>query len=135
MSSAGREGERVRGVIVGHGDMPRGLVDAVRRIAGEAADGLEAVTNDGKGPDVLRRDVDAAAGEGPAIVFVDLQSGSCGLAAAYACRGSARRAVICGVNLPMLLDFVFHRELAMDALVVRLVEGGRAAIRVAGASS
>jgi mannose/fructose-specific phosphotransferase system component IIA len=81
MSSAGNEGQRVRGVIVGHGDMPRGLVDAVRRIAGEAADGLEAVTNDGKGPDALRRDVDEAAGDGPAIVFVDLQSGSCGLAA------------------------------------------------------
>ena len=135
MSSAGSERERVRGVIVGHGDMPRGLVDAVRRIAGEAAEGLVAVSNDAKGPEALRREVDAAAGEGRAIVFVDLQSGSCGLAAAYACRGSAHRAVICGVNLPMLLDFVFHRELAMDALVVRLVEGGRAAIRVAAASS
>ncbi len=124
----------VRGVIVGHGDMPRGLVDAVRRIAGDAADALQAVTNDAKAPDVLRRDLDAAAGEGPTIVFVDLQAGSCGTAAAYACRGSARRAVICGVNLPMLLDFVFHRELSMDALVARLVESGRAAIRAAPAS-
>jgi mannose/fructose-specific phosphotransferase system component IIA len=129
------EQPRVRGVIVGHGDMPRGLVDAVRRIAGEAAAGLEAVTNEGKGPDVLRKDVDAAAGEGPAIVFVDLQTGSCGAAAAYACRGDQHRAVICGVNLPMLLDFVFHRELALDALVKRLVESGRAAIRVAPSAS
>ena len=125
----------VRGVIVGHGDMPRGLVDAVRRIAGDAAEGLEAVSNDAKSPDVLRRELDAAAGDGLAIVFVDLQAGSCGTAAAYACRGSARRAVICGVNLPMLLDFVFHREVAMDALVPRLVESGRAAIRAAPASS
>jgi mannose/fructose-specific phosphotransferase system component IIA len=122
---------RVRGVIVGHGDMPQGLVDAVRRIAGGAASALEAVSNDGKGPELLRRDVDAAAGEGPTIVFVDLQSGSCGAAASYACRGDRGRAVICGVNLPMLLDFVFHRELALDALVARLVESGRAAIRAA----
>jgi mannose/fructose-specific phosphotransferase system component IIA len=121
----------VRGVIVGHGEMPRGLVDAVRRIAGDAADFLEAVSNDGKGPDVLRGAVDAAAGQGPAIVFVDLQTGSCGAAAAYACRGAGRRAVISGVNLPMLLDFVFHRELALDALVTRLIESGRAAIKVA----
>jgi mannose/fructose-specific phosphotransferase system component IIA len=126
---------KVRGVVVGHGDMPRGLVDAVRRIAGEAAIGLAAVSNEGKGPDVLRSEVDAAAGPGPAIVFVDLQSGSCGLAAAYACRGCVGRAVISGVNLPMLLDFVFHRELALEALVAKVVDAGRAAIRAAPASS
>jgi mannose/fructose-specific phosphotransferase system component IIA len=126
------EQELVRGVVVGHGDMPRGLVDAVLRIAGGAATGLAAVSNQGKGPDVLRREVDQAAGPGPAIVFVDIQTGSCGAAAAYACRGCAgRRAVISGVNLPMLLDFVFHRGLSLDALVARLVDGGRAAIRAA----
>ena len=116
--------------------MPRGLVDAVRRIAGDKASGLAFVTNEGKGPDVLRNEVDAAAGDGPAVVFVDIQTGSCGLAAAYACRGCAgRRTVISGVNLPMLLDFVFHRDMSLDDLVSRLVDGGRAAIRVAPAAS
>jgi mannose/fructose-specific phosphotransferase system component IIA len=114
--------------------MPRGLVDAVRRIAGDAAAGLAAVSNEGKGPEALRSEVDAAAGPGPAVVFVDIQSGSCGLAAAYACRGCVGRAVISGVNLPMLLDFVFHRDLSLEALVARLVDGGRAAIQAAGAS-
>jgi mannose/fructose-specific phosphotransferase system component IIA len=128
------EQELVRGIVVGHGDMPRGLVDAVRRIAGEKVAGLAAVSNEGKGPEVLRAEVDAAAGAGPSIVFVDIQSGSCGVAAAYACRGCVGRAVISGVNLPMLLDFVFHRELALDALVARLVDGGRAAIRAAPAA-
>ncbi|MEQ1857062.1 MAG: hypothetical protein ABL963_11345 [Longimicrobiales bacterium] len=133
MSEPGTTNEKttVRGVIVGHGDMAQGLVDAVRRIAGEAANALQAVSNEGKGPEVLRRDVDSAAGEGPTIVFVDLQTGSCGAAAAYACRGDRSRAVICGVNLPMLLDFVFHRDLALDPLATRLVENGRAAIRIA----
>ncbi len=128
------EQEMVRGVVVGHGDMPSGLVDAVKRIAGDKATGLTAVSNEGKGPDVLRAEVDAAAGPGNSIVFVDIQSGSCGLAAAYACRGCTDRAVISGVNLPMLLDFVFHRQLALDALVTRLVEGGRAAIPAATAA-
>jgi mannose/fructose-specific phosphotransferase system component IIA len=129
------EADLVRGVVVGHGDMPRGLVDAVRRIAGDAAAGLAAVSNEGKGPEVLRTEVDAAAGPGPAIVFVDIQTGSCGLAAAYACRGCVGRVVISGVNLPMLLDFVFHRELSLDALVARLIDSGRAAIRAAPAAS
>ena len=121
----------VRGIVVGHGSMARGLVDAVARIAGEAASGLTALSNEGKGPDQLRSELDAAAGQGPAIVFVDLEAGSCGQAAAYTCRGRGQRVVMCGVNLPMLLDFVFHRHLPLDELVTRLIERGRSAIRAA----
>jgi len=111
--------------------MARGLVDAVRRIAGDAGQGLAAVSNEGKGPQELRAELDVAAGPGPTVVFVDLESGSCGLAAAYACRESSLRAVVCGVNLPMLLDFVFHKNLPLDELVARVVERGRASIRAA----
>ena len=43
-----------RGVVVGHGAMAVGMVDAVRRIAGIGEDGLVALSNDDKGPDALR---------------------------------------------------------------------------------
>ena len=122
----------ISGIVVGHGDMARGLVSAVRRIAGESGGGLTAVSNEGKGPEELRAALDAALGEGPAVVFVDLESGSCGLAAAYTCREKAQRAVVCGVNLPMLLDFVFHRDLPLDELVERVVEKGRSPVRRVG---
>lgn len=117
-----------RGIVVGHGEVAGALVAAVRRIAGDAADALTPLSNDGKGPDVLRAEIDALAGDGPAVVFVDLRSGSCGMAALHCCRNQARRALVGGVNLPMLLDFVFHRELPLGELADRLVAKGRAAI-------
>ncbi|HUF76152.1 MAG TPA: hypothetical protein VMM35_07725 [Longimicrobiales bacterium] len=125
----GSHGARARGIVVGHGDMAQGLVDAVRRIAGEAGQSLTAVSNEGRGPEELEAALEAVTGEGPAVVFVDLESGSCGIAAAYACRARSERVVVCGVNLPMLLDFVFHRELPLAELVERVIERGRAAIR------
>ncbi len=119
----------VRGVIVTHGRMGEGMIDAVRRIAGIPEDALVAVSNEGKGPDELLAAVDTAAGEGPTILFTDLQSGSCALAARFACREPRGRRIVYGANLPMLLDFVFHRELPLQELVPRLVAKGRDAVR------
>lgn len=118
----------IRGVVVGHAEMARGLVSAVRRITGGAADSLQALSNEGKSPESLREEIDQLAGDDPVVVFVDLRSGSCGMAALQCCRDRARRALVGGVNLPMLLDFVFQRDLPLEELANRLVEKGRAAI-------
>ena len=123
------ESGRAVGVVVGHGPMAQGLVDAARRITGDAADALTPLSNDGKSPDHLKGELDALVGDDTAVVFVDLMSGSCGMAALACCRDSLRRVVVCGVNLPMVLDFVFHRELPLDQLATRLVETGSAAIK------
>lgn len=123
------ENGKVRGIVVAHGAMAEGMVDAVRRIAGSQADALQALSNEGTNPTELKEIIDQAAGEGPVVVFADLQSGSCGLAALYTCRESGDRAVVCGVNLPILLDFIFHRDMPLDELVERLLEKGRDGIR------
>ncbi len=117
-----------RGVVVGHGAMAAGLVDAVRRIAGVGDDVLAAVSNEGKGPDALKDELAKMVGEGPVVVFTDLHAGSCAMAARVACRTGRENAVVCGVNLPMLLDFVFHRDMPLPQLVDKLVTQGRAAI-------
>lgn len=117
------------GIVLAHGGMAEGLVDAVRRIAGSSADALIAISNDGKSPDALRAEIAGVAEGGPAIVFVDLQAGSCCMAALASCRACADRVVVTGVNLPMLLDFVFSRSLPFDELVARLVERAREAIK------
>ncbi len=118
------------GVVVAHGPMARAMVEAVRRIAGDAADALHPLSNEGTGPVALREQLDALLGDAPAVIFVDLQSGSCGMAALSCCRERPRRVVVTGVNLPMLLDFVFHREGPLDEVAARALEKGRAAIAV-----
>jgi mannose/fructose-specific phosphotransferase system component IIA len=121
-----------RGIIVTHGAMSQGLVDAVRKITGVGEDALVAVSNDGKGPDALVAEVAGAAAHvdgGPVVIFTDLQAGSCALAARFVCRDPGNRTVLFGTNLPMLLDFVFHRDLPLDVLQARLLEKGRSGIR------
>jgi mannose/fructose-specific phosphotransferase system component IIA len=111
--------EVLKGVLVGHGRLAEGLLDAVKGITG-LPDGLSAVDNVGLTPEALEARLDELIGKDHAVVFVDLPSGSC----AYAARRlQARRphlAVVCGVNLPLLLDFIFHRELPLDQVVERL---------------
>lgn len=120
---------QVRGIVVAHGSMAEGLVDAARRIAGGAADALTPVSNEGRSPQELHTELDRIAGEAPAVIFADLLTGSCGMAAAVSCRHRPERFVLCGVNLPILLDFVFHRDMPLEELVRRLEGKGREAIR------
>ncbi len=119
----------VRGIVVAHGNMAQGLVEAVRRITGTQADALTPISNDGQGPEQLREQIETLCGCDPVVVFADLVSGSCGMAAAISCKEPGTRIVLCGVNLPILLDFVFHRDVPLDELVPRLVSKGREGIR------
>ncbi len=121
--------DQVRGVVVAHGQMADGLVDAVHRISGEG-DALVALSNEGLGPEALFERLENLMGPGPSVVFTDLETGSCALAARVVCKDPVRRAVICGTNLPMLLDFVFHRKMPLETLVPRVVEKGKAGIRI-----
>jgi mannose/fructose-specific phosphotransferase system component IIA len=123
------EDVQVLGVVLSHGSFAGGLVDAVSRIAGVPEGILVPVSNDGKSPEALREELSETIAEGPAIIFTDLPSGSCAVAAHLCCREEGADAVITGVNLPILLDFVFNRELPLEELLPRLVEKGRGSIK------
>ena len=122
------EAPAVRGVLLGHGAMPQGMVDAVRQITGVDEDVLSAISNKGLSPETLSDAVRQRVGDAPAIVFTDLQSGSCGFVARRLTQQLVHVVVISGVNLPLLLEFVMHRELPLEQLVPRLLAKGRAAI-------
>jgi len=119
---------QVHGILFAHGLMAGGMVDAVHAISGCGEDALVALSNQEGGPEVLRLRLAALAKPGPCIVFTDLKASSCSTLALVALREGAVQAVVQGVNLAMLLDFVFHRELPLAELVPRLVEVGRGAV-------
>lgn len=123
-----RDAAPLRGIVLCHGEMATGLVDAVRRIADAPADALVALSNTGLGPEDIAERVSEAIGDARAIVFTDLQAGSCGFAARRLCLGRSDLYVISGVNLPLLIDFVLHRDMPLPALVERLLERGRSGI-------
>ncbi len=120
--------EPVQGLILAHASVASGLVAAVKQIAGIGDGTLRPLTNDGCGPDALLDAVRRDAGSGPALIFTDLVSGSCGFAARKLVAERPGTAVLSGANLAMLLDFVFHRDLPLPVLVERLVTHGRDAI-------
>lgn len=118
----------VRGIVLGHAAMAAGMVDAVRQIAGVDEHALVALSNRGSSPQALADAIRAQLDARPAIIFTDLQSGSCGFAARLLCQGQGDLVVITGVNLPMLLHFVLHRDLPLVQLTPRLLAKGRAGI-------
>ncbi|WP_420448140.1 PTS sugar transporter subunit IIA [Candidatus Palauibacter sp.] len=118
----------VRGVVVAHAELAHALVSAVETVSGVTGT-LRAVDNQGLGPDELAEAIGEAAGGARAILFADLAGGSCALASLRHLRTSRDCACITGVNLPMLLDFVFHREMPIEALVPRLLRKGQSGQR------
>jgi len=122
----------LRGVIVSHAAVAQALVSAVTAITGiEAA--LTPVSNEGCGTEALAERLRQAVGEGPAVLFVDLPGGSCLTSSLRYAKQHADIAVVTGVNLAMLLDFVFHRDIPPAEAARRAVDAGAKAIRVTAA--
>lgn len=122
----------VRAIIAGHGDFAEGLVSAVDAITGKGRM-FRAVSGRGHSAatleDELRRTIDAT---GASVVFTDLQAGSCTMAARRVLRDRTDVLFVCGVNLPMLLDFAMSTEPSAIQAARHAIERGRDAISSVG---
>jgi mannose/fructose-specific phosphotransferase system component IIA len=121
--------EDLRGVVVCHGSLAGALVQAAEQISGLGG-ALIPVTNTGCDRDTLEDRVLAAVDGHPAVVFVDLASGSCLFAVLNRLRAEQLVKVVTGVNLAMLVDFVFHRSLSPAEAATRAAAAGEKSIRI-----
>ncbi|HTY06552.1 MAG TPA: hypothetical protein VMC86_08545 [Gemmatimonadales bacterium] len=122
--------EPLKGVVVSHAGLAQSLVAAAETISG-VKDALVPVSNEGCDGGSLKARIGEAIGAGPALVFVDLPGGSCLTGAVRIARDQGHGvAVVTGVNLAMLLDFVFHRDLAPAEAAERARDAGGRAIRI-----
>jgi mannose/fructose-specific phosphotransferase system component IIA len=121
----------VHAVLVTHGALGRELVRTVETILGSQSD-VVYVSNEGSSLDGLADILRAAVGgPGPVVLFVDLLGGSCGHACRALCIERGEGAFgITGVNLPMLLEFFYHRDrVSFAELQERLLLKGRDGVR------
>jgi N-acetylgalactosamine PTS system EIIA component len=121
-----------RAIVAGHGDFAAGVVSAVVQITGRD-DVFVALSNRGlSAQDVERLLREAVDREGARVIFTDLPAGSCTMAARRLQRERAEVAVVTGVNLAALLDFVFSETTDPASAALEAVEKGRKALAVAG---
>jgi mannose/fructose-specific phosphotransferase system component IIA len=121
--------EELRGVVVCHGSLADALVRAAEQISGLNG-ALIPVSNTGCDRETLEDRVLAAVDGRPAVVFVDLASGSCLFAVLKRLRTEQLVKVVTGVNLAMLVDFVFHRSLSPAEAATRAAAAGEKSIRI-----
>jgi mannose/fructose-specific phosphotransferase system component IIA len=122
---------KLKGVVLTHAGLSEALVRTVHEITGDD-DALIAISNVGLGRDRLCDIVAELTIDSPSVVFVDLPGGSCLQAVVAATRELTDAALVSGVNLPMLLDFVFNREVTAAEAAERAALVGTQAIKVIG---
>jgi len=124
-----------RAIIAGHGEFAAGLVSAVEQITGRGDQLLPVAITGLGGDDIERLLRDRMHATGIRVVFTDLQAGSCTMAARRVLRGMTDAVVVCGTNLPLLLDFVFNDRATPSEAARHAAERGRAAIALVGTTA
>ena len=119
--------EELRGVVVCHAKLAGALIEAAEQISGVRG-ALVPVSNVDCDRGTLEERVAQAVDGVPAVVFVDLSSGSCLFAVLNRLREATGVKVVTGVNLAMLVDFLFHRSLPPEEAAARAATAGGKAI-------
>jgi mannose/fructose-specific phosphotransferase system component IIA len=118
----------VRGIIVGHGAFAASMLKTAEEIVGKQ-DLIDVVSNTGLSGKVLIERIRKAIGPDKGqdtILFVDLPGGSCTISCYNLLENMRDLNIICGINLPILLEFIVLREkCSAKELVPILINKGK----------
>jgi mannose/fructose-specific phosphotransferase system component IIA len=102
----------VRGIIIGHGDFAASMLKTAEGIVGKqqlveviSNTGLSCTLIDEKLKQILETSED-----NETLVFVDLPGGSCTISCYNLLKAYKDLNIICGINLPILMEFFMLRE-------------------------
>ncbi|KPK64648.1 hypothetical protein AMJ83_00095 [candidate division WOR_3 bacterium SM23_42] len=118
----------IRGIIIGHGDFAETMLKTAEQIIGKQRL-VEVVTNVGlsctslsdKLSQIIRKHKN-----NEAIIFVDLPGGSCTISCFSLLKNDRNLNIVCGINLPMLIEFFMLREKhTAQELVPILIKKGK----------
>lgn len=121
------------GAIVAHGSLAEGFLSALSRVAGPQ-ENLWALSNEALSSEALMGRLEELLDERAAgrevFLFTDLDAGSCGLTCRRLLAEGRVRAVFFGINLPLLIEFVFLQAEPLEKLVPLMLTKSRAALGV-----
>ena len=122
----------VPALLVMHADLAAALLRAAEKVYGPV-EGVDVLSNEGMSRDALEAEIDrrVAAWSAGGLVLTDFYGGSCHLCGVSAARGRREVAVVSGLNLPILIDYLHNRDrYESGALAERLQQKGQDSIRV-----
>jgi PTS system mannose-specific IIA component len=123
---------RIPALLVMHADLGAALLRAAEKVYGPITD-IEVLSNEGQSRHTLESEIGRRIGGWPhgGLVLTDFWGGSCHICGASAIRGHGEIAIVTGINLPLLLDYLHNRD-QYDVLTLaeRLLTKGQQSIRV-----
>ena len=109
-------------IVAGHGRFAEGLVSAVEQITGRG-NAFATLSNSGLAPaDIERELLTRLDASGARVIFTDLPAGSCTMAARRVQRARPEVVLVCGANVPALMEFLFAAVSPLDAPVEGLAD-------------
>ncbi len=101
----------IKGIIIGHGNFGQALLNTIEKILGKQ-EMVEVISNDNLSceslTEILKKSINIDNQE--KIIFVDLPGGSCAISCLNVLKENKNLKILCGINLPMLLEFFLLRE-------------------------